>query len=394
MADTALPDLRGRTILQVIPELSAGGAEGTTLEVAEAIIEAGGRAIVVSEGGRLVPPLEALGARHLEMRATSKSPLTIISNSGKLSAIIAEHEVDLVHARSRAPAWSALWAARRTGIAFVTTYHGAYSGRTPLKKVYNSVMARGDVVIANSNWTAERIRAAHNTPAERIVTIPRGVDFAAFDRDAVPHNRVAEIRASWEVYESEQRTVLLLPGRLTDWKGQLVAVEALASLSADQRAKALLILAGDEQGRTDYVEALNKAINEQGLGATVRIVGHVEDMPAAYLASDIVLAPSRRPEAFGRVAAEASALCKPVIVADHGGQRETVLDRQTGLRVEPGSAASLAAAIGALLALTPGERDAMGEAGRAHVVERFSKRRLQADTLNVYKRVFDAHVER
>jgi glycosyltransferase involved in cell wall biosynthesis len=171
-------------------------------------------------------------------------------------------------------------------------------------------------------------------------------------------------------------------------------VEALASLSADQRAKALLILAGDEQGRTDYVEALNKAINEQGLGATVRIVGHVEDMPAAYLASDIVLAPSRRPEAFGRVAAEASALCKPVIVADHGGQRETVLDRQTGLRVEPGSAASLAAAIGALLALTPGERDAMGEAGRAHVVERFSKRRLQADTLNVYKRVFDAHVER
>lgn len=388
MAEDALPDLTGKTILQVIPELAAGGAERTTLEVAEAIIEAGGKALVVSEGGRLVAPLEAMGGEHIEMNASTKNPLRILSNAGKLADLIKARGVDLVHARSRAPGWSALWAARRTGTPFVTTYHGAYSGRSALKKVYNSVMARGDVVIANSSWIAEHVRNMHGTPEERLVTIPRGVDFRAFSESAVEPQRLSAIRGAWEVYESERRTVLLLPGRLTEWKGQLIAVEAMAALDADQRAKALLVLAGDAQGRDDYRERLSKAITDHGLDRSVRIVGHVDDMPAAYAASDIVLAPSIRPEAFGRVSAEASAMGKPVIVADHGGQRETVLDRETGLRVEPGNAQALSVAVGALLALSPDERAAMGEAGRRYVSDRYSKRGLQASTLNVYMRVF------
>lgn len=393
MADTAFPDLTGKTILQVIPELAAGGAERTTLEVAEAIIEAGGRALVVSEGGRLVPPLEAMGGEHVTMKTGSKNPFTVLANARKLADLIGEQGVDLVHARSRAPGWSALWAARRTGTPFVTTYHGAYSGRSALKKVYNSVMARGDVVIANSNWTAAHVREAHGTPEERLFTIPRGVDFEAFNADAVDHGRLDSIRGAWEVYGSEQRKVLLLPGRLTEWKGQLVAVEAMAHLDADQRSQALLILAGDAQGRDGYLEELSKSINDYGVDRNVRIVGHVDDMPAAYAASDIVLAPSTRPEAFGRVSAEASAMGKPVIVADHGGQRETVEDRETGVRVEPGNAKALAAAMGALLALTPEERAAMGEAGRRFVSARYSKRGLQAATLNVYMRVFEVQGE-
>lgn len=393
MTETALPDLRSRTILQIIPELSAGGAERTTLEVAEAIMEAGGRAIVASEGGRLVPALEALGAEHRTLKLSSKNPAAIISNAGKLARLIEETGTDLVHARSRAPAWSALWAARRTGTAFVTTYHGAYSGRSALKKVYNSVMARGDVVIANSEWTADHVQDTHGVTGDRLVTIPRGVDFDVFAPGSVSEDRVTATRRAWQI-EAADPTVLLLPGRLTSWKGQRVAIEAMAQVDESLRSGAILVLSGDAQGRDDYVDELERAIAELGLEHAVRIVGHTEDMAAAYMASDIVLAPSTRPEAFGRVAAEASAMGKPVIVADHGGQREIIEDRRTGLRVEPGSPASLATGIGALLALDPAERQALGEAGRVHVRERFSKRGLQAATLSVYKRVFDAREER
>lgn len=392
MTETALPDLGGKTILQVIPEMSAGGAERTTLEVVEAIIEAGGRAVVASEGGRLVSALEAAGGEHVSLGLTTKNPLTIFSNAGKLADLIEARGIDLVHARSRAPAWSALWAARRMGRAFVTTYHGAYSGKSALKKVYNSVMARGDVVIANSGWTADHVQSVHGTPGERLVTIPRGVDFDVFDEEAVGSDRIKAIRQTWRI-EAANPTILLLPGRLTSWKGQLVAIEAFSKLDESLRAGTILILAGDAQGREKYQEELEQAIETYGLGHAVRIVGHTDDMAAAYSASDIVLAPSTRPEAFGRVAAEASAMGKPVIAADHGGQREIVEDRRTGLRVEPDNPASLATAIGALLALDETERNAIGAAGRAHVRERFSKRGLQAATLSVYKRVFEAREE-
>lgn len=392
MTVTALPDLSGRTILQVIPELSAGGAERTTLEVAEAIIEAGGRAIVASEGGRLVSALRATGAEHVGLGLNTKNPVSVISNAGKLASLIEEEGIDLVHARSRAPAWSALWAARRTGTAFVTTYHGAYSGRSALKKVYNSVMARGDVVIANSEWTADHVQTVHGVQGARLVTIPRGVDFDDFDAGHVTPERIDAIRKAWQL-EAANPTLLLLPGRLTSWKGQLVAIEAFSKLDESLRAGAILILAGDAQGRDKYRDELEQAIAGFGLEHAVRIVGHTEDMAAAYAASDIVLAPSTRPEAFGRVAAEASAMAKPVIVADHGGQREIIVDRKTGLRVEPGNPSSLATALGALLALQPPERQALGEAGRLYVKDRFSKRGLQAATLSVYERVFDAREE-
>jgi glycosyltransferase involved in cell wall biosynthesis len=182
-----------------------------------------------------------------------------------------------------------------------------------------------------------------------------------------------------------------LPGRLTEWKGQKIAIDAMASLSGAERVKLLLVLAGDAQGRSAYVAALEDRIIEAELGGSVRIVGHCEDMPAAYAVSDIVLAPSTRPEAFGRVAAEASAMGKPVIVADHGGQKEIVVEGTTGSRAEPGNAADLAASIRAILQLGEQGRAGMGEAGRQHVRERFSKRGLQAATLEVYKRLLETH---
>tara|TARA_R110000796_G_scaffold45338_9_gene109741 strand:+ start:2937 stop:4097 length:1161 start_codon:yes stop_codon:yes gene_type:complete len=382
------PDLTGKTILQVAPELSAGGVERTVLEVTEAIVKAGGRALLASRGGRQEAAFEALGGELFRMDAKSKNPITLKLNEGKLKRLIAREGVDLVHARSRAPAWSAYWAAKAMGVPFVTTYHGAYSGKTKLKKRYNSVMAKGDLVIANSQWIAAHVQTEHGVPFERVVTIPRGVDLEAFDPAAVPLARVKAVRDALGLAD-DPRQILLLPGRLTEWKGQLIAIEALAMLAPDERDKLVLVLAGDAQGRNTYVTRLEQAVVSHGLDRGVIMSEHITDMPAAYLASDIVLAPSVRPEAFGRVAAEASAMARPVIVTDHGGGRETVIEGETGARVEPGNAQALAGAIRALLSVGPLARDGMGRAGQAHVRQHFSKQGLQAATLGVYKTLLE-----
>ncbi len=384
------PDLKGRTILQVAPELSAGGVERTVLEVTEAIIEAGGRALLASKGGRMEPEFERLGGELFRMDAKSRNPVTIKLNEGRLRQIIREEKVDLVHARSRAPAWSAWAAAKAEGIPFVTTYHGAYSGTSGLKRAYNSVMAKGDLVIANSEWIAGHIRKVHETDAARIITIPRGVDLGAFDPARVPASDVERIRTLWGLAD-DKRLILLLPGRLTRWKGQGLAIDAMSRLTPEERAGLVLVLAGDAQGRDAYVDELQHQIDTLGLKETVCLSPHIAgaDMPAAYLAAGIVLAPSIRPEAFGRVAAEASAMERPVIVSDHGGGRETVIEYVTGTRVEPGSAAALAGGIRALLSLGPTARASMGREGRAHVIRHFSKRGLQAATLSVYKRLLE-----
>lgn len=382
------PDLSGKTILQVAPELSAGGVERTVLEVTEAIVAAGGRALLASKGGRLEDEFAALGGELFRMDAKSKNPLTLKMNEGKLKSLIAREGVSLVHARSRAPAWSAYWAAQATGLPFVTTYHGAYSGTSGLKRRYNSVMAKGDLVIANSNWIAAHVREVHGIAAEKIVTIPRGVDLGVFDPAKVAPARIEAVRGRWGI-AGDKRVTLFLPGRLTEWKGQLVAIEALGLMSVEELRKLVLVLAGDPQGRAGYVTRLEDAILAHRLGGTVLLAEHERDMAAACLASDIVMTPSIRPEAFGRVAAEASAMGRPVIVADHGGGRETVIEGETGARVEPGSPAALAGGIRALLDVGPSARAGMGKAGQAHVRAHFSKRGLQAATLNVYKRLLE-----
>jgi len=249
------------------------------------------------------------------------------------------------------------------------------------------VMARGDLVIANSQWTAAHVMEIHETPADKIVTIPRGVDFAAFDPAKVSEERVQTIKLDWQIQAGDERLLFVLPGRLTSWKGQSLAIDALGALDAAERDRIHLVLAGDDQGRKSYVTELEDKIIHHKLGGTVSIVGHTSDMPAAYLAADVVVAPSTRPEAFGRVAAEASAMGKPVIVADHGGQRETVIEGETGTRAEPGSAPALTACIRTLANLRPEARDAMGRAGQAYVREHFSKKQLQTATLNVYARL-------
>jgi glycosyltransferase involved in cell wall biosynthesis len=375
-----------KAVLQVIPALDAGGAERTTIEMTAAIVAAGGRALVATSGGRLAIAVEKAGGRVIPMPVQSKNPLTILVNRGRLIRLIREEGVDIVHARSRAPAWSALMAARATGVAFVTTYHGAYSAGSALKRFANSAMARADLVIANSDYTAGLVRASYDVGG-RLKVIHRGADLADFNPEAIEVSRIAAVKARWEL-EPRPALVLLLPGRLTDWKGHEVAIRAAALLKAKAETGLIddfrLVFVGDDQGRTAFSASLLRGVSELGLERMIRWVGHCDDMPAAYALSDIVLSPSTRPEAFGRVAAEAGAMARVAIGADHGGARETIVDGETGFLVAPGSPDSLASAIERAVALGPDGRAAMGARARARIKKKFSTAAMTAATIAAY----------
>lgn len=371
-------------ILQVIPALETGGAERTTLDVAAALVREGFTALVASRGGRMEDELAKSGGELIRMEAASKSPRVMLSNALSLRDLIRKRNVSLIHARSRAPAWSALTAASMADIPFVTTYHGIYNAGNPLKRFYNSVMIRADAVIANSQWTADHILREHKRKPKRLVVIPRGVDLEYFDPAAMPPDRTAQMRKAWGVGEDD--FVALLPGRLTRWKGQGVLIDALALLKAQGAlGNARAILAGDAQGRDDYEKELREKIETAGLSAHVFIVGHVSDMATAYAASDVVISASTDPEAFGRVAPEASAMAKPVIATDHGGARETVLTNVSGFLVPPGDAEALARALERVIATPPHGRVNMGMAGRAHIIRNYSRERMCNETIELYR---------
>jgi glycosyltransferase involved in cell wall biosynthesis len=374
----------GFTLLQVVPALDTGGVERTALDVAAAVIAAGGRAIVASSGGRLEPDLVRRGAEVVRIPARSKNPFVIAANALTLKAIIARERVSLVHARSRAPAFSALWAARASGAPFVTTYAGIYNAGSPLKRWYNGVMARGDLVIANSAFTRAHVLAQHGTEPAKVVAIPRGIDLAAFDPAAVAPERVAALRAVWGL---DVRPTLLLAGRLTRWKGHGLMLEALSLLDRRGIRGLQLIFAGDDQGRVGYRAELEAQIARRGLADRVRLIGHCDDMPAAYLAADLVVAPSLEPEAFGRTAVEPQAMGRPLLAADHGGARETVIDGETGWLVPPGDAAAWADALEQALAAGPHAWARMGEEGRVRARDLFSVAAMTRATLEAYARL-------
>lgn len=379
-----------KTILQVIPSLDAGGAERTTIEMTRAIVAAGGRALVATAGGRLAGAVEQAGGRVFILPVDSKNPLTILANRDRLARLIREENVDVVHARSRAPAWSALWAARRADIPCAATWHGAYEAGTPWKRLYNSGLARADLVIANSEFTAASIRSQFRV-GDRLTVIPRGADLEEFNPEAA-RARSAALRRDWTGGASD-RLIFLLPGRLTAWKGHRPAIEAASALSRGKAANVAtganadfrLIFAGDEQGRSGYAAELMRLVGELGLQNMIRWVGHCDDMAAAYAASDVVLSPSSRPEAFGRVAVEAGAMAKPAIAADHGGARETILDGETGFLAAPGSVPALAAAMAKTIALGAEGRRAMGAKARARVAAKYSAVAMTAATIDAYR---------
>jgi len=380
------------TVLQVIPELDTGGAERTAVDVADAIVQAGGTALVASQGGQLVRELDNAGGRHFVLPVKSKNPLTIWRNAARLQNIIRKHKVAVLHARSRAPAWSALIAARREKIPFVTTYHGIYNQKSAVKGLYNSVMARGDTVIANSHYTARLIAERHPFAKDRILTIHRGSDLAGLSPDAVSPDRTQALAEAWSL--PADRPIALNLARLTGWKGQKVIIEAMALLKARSETAPIAVLAGDAQGRTEYLAELKALITARGVEDQVKIVGHCADVPAALALADVSIVASIEPEAFGRAAVEAQAAGVPVIVSDLGAVPETVLappevpdSERTGWRVPPGDAKALADAMSTALTLPFLEKKTLTGRARAHVTEKFSVEAMTGATLGVYRRL-------
>jgi len=393
----AVHALAGRTILQIVPELDSGGAERAAIDISEALASAGGRALVATEGGRLVSELQAKGGIAIRFPAATKNPFAMAANVSRLAHLIRAERVDLVHARSRAPAWVALAATRRARVPLVTTFHGIYSGRSPIKLNYNSVMARGDVIIANSAFTAEHIAKTYPQACERVAVIYRGVDFRRFSPGAVDPARVRRLRDAWGVAPHEQ--IVLMPARLSERKGHRVLIEAAALLKA-QRGEGLAVAFAGNSGKGGYARELDKMIGKAGLAGMVRRVGHCDDMAAAYLAASVVAMPSTEPEAFGRVAVEAQAMGTPVVVSDLGALAETSLappkvppGRRTGWHVPPGNAAALAKALAEALSLGAAARDGLAARARGFVEANFSLNRMCTETLALYERLLEAEAQ-
>ena len=375
-------------VLQVVPELNAGGVERTTVEIAEALMDkgVGGKhnAHIASQGGRLEEELQAIGAILHKLNIGSKNPLLLRANTKALIKIIKENNIDIVHARSRAPAWPAKAAAKATGKIFITTYHGIYNAKSGLKRRYNAIMAKGDLVIANSNFTKAHIIKEHGIDEDKIRVIPRGVDIERFNPEVINPDAIKHMRQAWGVKQAER--IILLPGRLTRWKGQILAIKAMKLLKAKNTK---LVLLGDAQGREDYLTELNVLIEAKGLQDRVYIAAHTNDMPTALLASDIVISPSTDPEAFGRVMVEAQAMQRLVAASNHGGSCETIIDGETGILVPVNQEKPLANAIDDILALDKKAYQVRAKRARAHILQNFSSKAMKNATLDVYQQALN-----
>jgi glycosyltransferase involved in cell wall biosynthesis len=375
----APPEGRPPAVLQILPSLLSGGAERGTVELAAALAAAGWTSYVASGGGPLEREIARAGATHLTLPLASKNPLTMRRNATALQRMIRRLGIDIVHARSRAPAWSAWSASRATGRHFVTTFHNAYDAGAALKRRYNSVMARGERVIAISEFVAEHAAAVYGVGPDRLRTIPRGVDLDVFDPSRVGAERIATLARQWRLPDGAY--VVMLPGRLTRWKGGLDFISAVAALG---RHDICCLLVGAEQHR-GFRRKLENAIERRGVGGMFRIVDDCRDMPAAYMLADVVVSASSDPEGFGRIIVEAQAMGRPVVATDHGGARETIVHEFTGWLAPPRDPPALAAAIGAALSLPPNERADLARRAIAHVTARFSREAMCARTIEVYE---------
>lgn len=373
------------TVLQVLPALGAGGVERTTLEIATALRGKGWGAQVASAGGPLVEPIRAMGGVCHTLPMGSKNPLVWTATAATLTAIIRSQDIDIVHVRSRAPAFPAGWAVKRAkrwgkDVKLVSTYHGIYNAKSNLKRRYNAVMTRADAVIANSEFTRDHIINEHGLSGDRIDVVPRGVELSRFPLD-ITLERISAMRAHWGV--DDDARVLLLPGRLTRWKGQVEAIKAMGDINT-----LTLVIQGDAQGRDSYrveLQSLAKALP----AGRVRFAGAHEDMAAAYAASFGVIIPSQDPEAFGRVTAEACAMGKPVIATAHGGAIEILDGGRLGLMAQPGSVESLAEQIATLAAMRPDQAKAFAEPAQARARSLYTTQAMCAATLAIYRRLVD-----
>lgn len=371
--------MRQKTILQVLPSLVSGGVETGTLDLAQALVKQGYRSLVVSSGGPMVKALEQQGSKHIEFPVHSKNPILMWWNSRKLAKLIKTQKVDLIHARSRAPAWSALWASKQSNIPFVTTFHGVYGHHNALKRWYNSAMLRSQHVIAVSKFVQQHIEEVYPTFNTKTKLIFRGIDLDRFELEEA-QLAAKQLKTAWSVPEG--KNIIMLPGRLTRIKGHQVLIEALAKLP---HRNFYCLFVGDEPGKDAYKQELEALIAEKGLQAHVKLTGNFDNMPAAYALADLVISASVKPESFGRTACEAQVMQRMVVATNHGGSQETISPPYKSLMCKPRDSSSMAAAIERALAYSKDERTRQGIEAAAFVKENFSLSQMCRDTIALYE---------
>lgn len=371
-------------VLQVLPELETGGVETGTIEVATALKAAGIKNFVASQGGRMVYELEKNKIGHLTLPLKSKNIFTMLSNANKLAQYIKANNINIVHARSRAPAWSAYWAAKKAGVHFVTTFHGTYGlGPLGIKKLYNRVMTYGERVIAISNHIKNHILKNYpKTEESKIRLIHRCADIEKFSPSAVTQARMINKIKEYNI--ADDRPVLLLPGRVTRWKGQHLLIEALHLM---KNQNYYCIIAGDAQGRQKYLDYLKKLARKYKLDDRIGFFGRYQDVPALMMVSTVVLSTAIEPEAFGRISIEGQAMGKIVVASNIGGSLDTIQDGITGKLFESNNPQSLADALDWALSLNKAETKKISDSAIKNVREHFTKQIMCDKTIEVYREV-------
>lgn len=372
-------------VLQVLPELGQGGVELGTIEIASELQKRGIENYVASEGGRMEYNLERIKVKHFTLPLKTKNIFKMYLNSLRLARIIKKYGITIVHARSRAPAWSAYWAAKRCGVHFMTTFHGTYGlGPWGIKKFYNKIMTYGERVIAISNHIKQHILKNYKTDESKIRLIHRCVNMENFNVETTSAERM--IKYLEDNHIPEDKPIVTLIGRLTNWKGQKLLIEALHLIENEDF---FCVIIGDDQGRKKYSSELRKMIANYNMTDRFLFIRNVKDIPAAMMVSDVVLSTSIEPEAFGRIAIEGQAMGRVVVASNIGGSVETVIDGVTGRLYESTSAQALSEAIEWALHLSTDEREKIGAAGIKNVKEHFTKQIMCDKTIAVYKELIN-----
>jgi glycosyltransferase involved in cell wall biosynthesis len=378
-------------VLQVIPKLGFGGAETGCYDLAHYLYEQDCKSYIATSGGELLKYVDKKKVKIIKLPVHSKNPILILLNSIILTLIILFLNINIVHARSRAPAWSCLIATKLTFRKLVTTFHGTYNFSSNFKKFYNSVMVRSDLLIAGSNFIFSHINEnylKYLNPKKKFLVIFRGINTEYFDQENLKKNSVSKLKTLWQIEDNSK--VILLPGRLTSWKGQELFIEAInkfKKLNADVDFTAVIL--GNDQGRTVYKKKLERLVEQYNLTNDFRFIGKCEYMPAAYMLADIVISSSIEPEAFGRVSVEAQSMKKPIIASNIGGSNETIIDNKTGILFESGNAESLSKKINEIINLDTLTLELMGKEGRKNVINRFNIEKMCLNTYSEYKKLFN-----
>ena len=383
-------DERGQpTIMQVLPALNAGGVEQGVIDINRAIVEAGGKSIVVSSGGKRVYEIQRNGGMHIELPVHSKNPLTMYANVKRLRALIRENNVDVVHACSRAPAWSCARAVRGTMASFVTSCHAAHKVSGTFKRAYNRSITKGERAIAVSHFLADYLETEYDTDPTKIRVIHRGVALEKFHPNSVTPDRLVKISQDWRLPEGAQ--IIFMPARLTRLKGHMFLVDALAELKDKD---IFCILLGTVEKKSNYSKELIEHIEKKGLSEQIRIVDRCDDMPAAYMISTVVVSPSLVPEGFGRIPIEAQAMGRAVIATDHGGSKETIIRDETGWLIKLEDTEGFTKALHEALTLNDKGRAVLATRGMSHVAEHFTVEQMCSKTLDVYAELLTKNMSR